>query len=521
MDNKQLEVISDFICKKDLVEPNIQFDFFRGFTEPPLSLKLNTKYIVSNESQLANGACRYTLDNRSISQLLFQIEEVYQLTMKKEFQIDRDVSIKALNVIYEQDSDPDDHSLFRNFSPSKKENAFKNAFNFPRKRRIYLSFVRGLLLNYKDLRKIYNNNGICQFDYNPREKVTYFNHICEIKPSEPKKNAVYAIHKMWMIYLKGGRKNSYDVYIGIKNGYQDFINAITKIRCIDSAHDAIENYRNARKKEMNQIFVEIEFLSNQNNDSLSDEVKLMKIIAFTFMNIACIGHGNNTGSSINQLGTVFTPSVVSSSGTVFIIHFSQFYQEVLPKIKTRIVEGTCDEDISISSLDFIKDYASVHVKCMEFVNKKKQELEDARKSFETSKEQFIQKLKETPLAEASGEREAVKAEEKAKAEGMVEGLKEMLGCNIKIENGCFSFKAGPFKGNINFANIIGLVNDFRNLSDRFNKLKRLHDYEELGNLISFYVNAIIKFEVEKSVAIEVSICDNIHKFKILPVIIQR
>lgn len=122
--------------------------------------------------------------------------------------------------------------------------------NFSRKRRIYLSFIRGLILDYKDLRKINNNNSICQFDFNPKEKTTFFNHICEIKPFEPMKSALYANHKMWRIYLKGGKKNSYDVYIGTKNSYQDFINAIAKIKCINSAQDAIENYRKARNLSM-------------------------------------------------------------------------------------------------------------------------------------------------------------------------------------------------------------------------------------------------------------------------------
>lgn len=144
----------------------------------------------------------------------------------------------------------------------------------------------------------------------------YLNAIKEIKPTGPIQNAKYTINKMYQIYLKSGCRNSYDVYKGMKNCYNDLASSMMKYNITIACSMALKN--NLSPKD---ILNNIERNSDHSFGTKTDfDVKRIIAIATLFMNMACIGLGSNT-PIVNFLGMNFYANVLSTNRSIFFIHY--------------------------------------------------------------------------------------------------------------------------------------------------------------------------------------------------------
>lgn len=514
MNEKQLQVIDRFVAENQIAKPDERIDIFCGFQLKPLKLKLEFDLIKAQSKKLPNGLIDSTIDNKAIGDLLKQIEEVYRQIIKKEFGFSQAEAMNAFNEIIEKNSNPDEHPLFAEFSGRNLVGKIIDVFYYNRKLSIYKTFIQGLIINYQELHKIYIKFGICQFEWNPNDVTAYLYNIREFKPADQRTNTLYNIYKMWQIYQRGGQETSLTIYQGIKSCYYDFRASITELEYINNSMSLIDIYMRSEDRDLNQLFSQIE---NPNQLQLLD---VEKIIAFIFMNIVCMGHGNNTGDEKSLFGIKFVPNVVGDSNSVFVIHFTNFYNIILKKIKAKVIHCTSKNDRSIKDLDFIRDVETVVAKSQVIISSIDQHFDEEKQTFNNSKTNFIDKLKTTSIGSISREI----SEEEVK--NMTQTLSTIFDSNFSIENGSVSFKIGPVKGSINYASILSLANDMNNLwgaYEEFNEKMRIKKhFDEFKNLILFYSTAIHLFESEGSVAIELTLdANSINGFDVSPVIILK
>lgn len=163
IDEYGLSCVFKYIQSFSFVENNNKAHILHCLEYHPLDLKQNFKLIPVKYTQQSNGTYMVKLDNESIGKLILQYEEAYRLIMQKEYKIDQDRANNALKSIVDQECDPDDFPLFKQYAKQSGWQKFVEFFKFQREPKIYENYVRVLIKNYRDLYKIYNDNGICQF----------------------------------------------------------------------------------------------------------------------------------------------------------------------------------------------------------------------------------------------------------------------------------------------------------------------------------------------------------------------